>query len=104
MAQFKYVVYRHDWSAQTSSLSRSGDVLKAVRSSLPSKPILVRNNHIALFVHTQLANQYNIISSVCIQNRSNENTSNKYFYFVESVCYIKYPNTIFTLLGDYNLS
>jgi hypothetical protein len=99
----EYNVYRFDRNSNTSSLSRGGGVLIAVRNTFLSQIIPISNNNIeALFVLIKFPKFNFIISSVYIPIKSNETTFNDYFNIVESV-YDKYPNADFLLLGDFNL-
>ena len=69
-----YKIQICDRNIKTSSFSRGGGVLIAIRKSLRSKPLILENNNIEiLFILIKLHNQSVIISSVYIPHSHDRN-------------------------------
>lgn len=98
-----YNIFRCDRSPQTSSCSRGGGVLVAVRKDMASSSLIIPNNNVEqLFVRFSHNSLNIIICSVYIPPSS---PIELYATHLNTIDFIvkKYPYHSFILAGDYNL-
>ena len=98
---FDYNIYRKDRSSDTSSFSRGGGVLIAVRKIFASTVLSANNNIEQLFVKIETNNNKFILSTVYFPPRS---AHEKYLEFAEGVenLYEEYPEYKLCILRDFN--
>ena len=97
-------MYRCDRSLTTSSFSRGGGVLIAVKKSIPSSPVNVSCADVEqLFVRVHLHNNKNLLlGAIYLPPASRPTLYGKHADSITEL-YSKYSDDIFLLYGDYNL-
>lgn len=100
---YNYTVFKCDRNALTSSFSRGGGVLIAVRIEFASNIIPITNSNVEhIFVKCIYNDSSYVVSSAYIPPNSSTHLYDSYLSAVQSVINDN-PNILFLFCGDFNL-